>query len=191
MKKVSLTKMSPLRPFQIDVRDKQRVREILFKLEIDTIGWNLPALLEKYCFAVDQSYSEEYHQTKMLTLVAILLSGPDQDILDEPAAVFHENKLDPALFAEFCLKFVAELKDIICGPTLKLTSLLPDAWSFRRALHGEMTSFIYAKLGLRNHAISVISISMLILLANYYSLSFCETSGSEIVGSLRARLLLS
>ena len=68
MKKVSLTKMSPLRPFQIDVRDKQRVREILFKLEIDTIGWNLPALLEKYCFAVDQSIPRNIIRLKCLPL---------------------------------------------------------------------------------------------------------------------------
>jgi hypothetical protein len=65
--------------------------------------------------------------------------------------------------------------------------MAPSSKSYLQAVFGDMTSVVYSKVQSRNPAIPVITALVLILLANFYSLSFCKTPTTDIISSFMAR----
>jgi hypothetical protein len=115
MPEISLAKTAPLRPFKINIRDKELIKALFYKLDIRMFGWNLPALFDKYCLNVDPLLPEEYHYRAALNLVAILVCGDNAALIDDPSARFHEEDINSQLFISFISSFVDELKKIVCN----------------------------------------------------------------------------
>ena len=191
MPEISLAKTAPLRPFQVDVRDKARVRALLHKLDVRIIGWNIPDLYKRHYIDLDPSLSKEYHYRELLKLIAILISGDNALLVDNPSAQFCENTIDEQLFVTFVCKFVQELKGIVCDLADPTVRFVPDALSYVQGLYGAMNSAVYSKMNVINPATPVITSFILILLANLYVVSFCKTPTDVIVKSFANRVSFS
>jgi hypothetical protein len=185
MPQISLAQAAPLRPFKIDVRDKDAIKALFYKLEIRMFGWNLSALFDRYCLNVSAALPTDYHQKALLRLVVILISGDGLALLDDPSALFHEDKIDVQLVSDFISSFVDELKNKVCEPNNFRVRI--NSRSYRLALFGEMTSILYSKFNMRSPAIPAITGFMLILLANLYALALCATPTADIVRGLMAK----
>jgi len=192
MRKVLIHRTSPLRPFQVDLRDKERVRALLYKLNVNLVGWNLAYLLAKYHADVDASLSLERHCQNLIKLTAILISGDNNRLINDPSAFFSEKIANVDLFTSFVSQFIEELKKILCldqkSPYLSSSF---GSRSYAQELHGAMTSVIYAQMHFANPAVSAIAAFLLIILANSYPLNFCEVSTTEIASNLSDRLRVS
>jgi hypothetical protein len=191
MPETSLIKIPSLRLFQIDVRDKELVKSLFFKLEVRMLGWNLPALFEKYCVSVDPSLSTECHYRLLLRLSAILISGDNETLIDDPSATFSESDIDLQLVQTFMSQFVGELKQIVCVASKPVEPFAVGPNSSRQKLHGDMTGAVYAKMGFRSPAVSAITAIILILLADMYALTLCKTPIKTIAESLTSRIRFS
>jgi hypothetical protein len=136
MAKPAIVKRIPLRPFRIDIRDKARVRALLTKLEVDVFGWNVAELLAKYHYQLDRKLSEEYHSERLLRLVAILVAGDNDDLINNPDAILDDTMIHERMFEAFTLQFLCGLKEIVCEPGQLKDELLDPHYSYSEGVYG-------------------------------------------------------
>jgi hypothetical protein len=191
MSEIFLSNVAPLQPFRINIRNKEGLKSILYKLEVTMYGWNLPILLDKYCMKIDQSFSEEYHRGELIRLIAILLSADNTKLIDDPTAVFCENKISGSFFRLFLSQFIDELKIPFCDDSYVGPKPVFGTGPYAQQIHAYMTSIIYSKMRYRNPAIPGIAAFILLVLANTYATSFCRTPTTTIVENLVGRLGLA
>jgi hypothetical protein len=187
MSEILLKKIVPLHPFRIPIRDKERIKALLYKLEVQMFGWNLPHLFHIHLLGIDKSLPEEYHRTEMIRLIAVLLSGDNEELIDDPSAVFDEEKTDAQFFSDFQMHFVTELKSLLCDNS-DVTFKAFGTRTYAQEIHSRMMSIIYSKIGYRNPAIPGITAFTLLVLANLYPKSFCTTPTPDIIKSLAHRI---
>jgi hypothetical protein len=151
-------------------------------------GWNLPILFHKYCIGVDKVLPEEHHRAELIKLIAILISGDNNKLIDDPSSMY-DDKIEVHVFVRFLLTFVCELQDLLCdGPNLARTEFAAKpvfgTRAYAQELHGYMTGIVYSKMAYRNPAIPGIVIFLLLVLANTYATSLCKKPTTDIVKGL-------
>jgi hypothetical protein len=190
MANFNIVQRIPLRPFRIDIRDKTRIRALLKKLDVDVLGWNAAELLARYHYQLDRRLPEEYHARQLLKLVAILVSGNNEELINNPDARLDDTSLDDKTFKTFTIDFLDGLKTISCGPSELGEELVDPQRSYIEGLYGAMTSFVYSKMNYRSPFVGLITMFMIILLSYYYPTSFCNSDSRNITESMMAKLKL-
>jgi hypothetical protein len=193
MPEISLAETVPLRPFHIDLRDKDGIKTLFYTLDVHMFGWNLPMLFKKYCMDVDPSLPAEHHYRKTLKLVAILIGGENNALIVDPEAIFSEDELREDMVVSFIFNFVSRLKRALCDPNsnLRFPAVVHGTTSYARRLHGAMTSVVYAEMKFAYPAVPAITAFMLILLGNMYPLTLCTMDTIDIVKSMATQINLS
>jgi hypothetical protein len=179
-----------LRPFRVDLRDKATVKDLLYKLDIKLFGWNLLELCEEHFFAIPQSASLETHRNGLCVLISILVSADGERLLNHSDAIFDSNGISKKRFLEFVTKFAERLKDSLIDGSAQLRTE-QGVLVYPRGIFDIMEGYLYKDILPRNPAIPVVTLFMIILLTDLYSLSIHDTLGATIASSLWVRVLVT
>ena len=189
MESIVSSSVTALRKFRVDIRDKAAVRDLLYRLGVRPIGWNVAQLCDVYFFSLDKSISPERHRAGLAILVAAFVSAEGEIFLEDASAKFNPRHIDKNRFITFVERFVEELN------LLLVRDFSPDnigrhISTYPRGIFGIMEGYLYAEALPRNPTIPVVTAFMLILIADLFLLSIQEESSAAIAESLWSRILL-
>ena len=180
---VYLRILAPLRAFRVQPKNKDDLRLLLYRLQVNVFGWNIDELFKKYCLDVNPRLSEKHHYRSLVTLVAILISGDNEQLVDDPSAQFPNFGINEAKFRTFSLHFVDELQKLLQGQS-KYSKPVFGLRSYPKEIVAAMTDFIYTDVEFRNPAASAITTFFLMLFGTLYKFTFLRTAPSSIVEDL-------
>jgi hypothetical protein len=187
MDSIASINIAALRRFHLDIRDKAAVKDLLYRLDVRPIGWNVSQLCDVYIFLLGKSVSKERYIAGLAVLVATFVSAEGEKFLEDKSAKFDPWFIDKSRFVTFVERFVEELKLVLARDsesqnTRQRISARP------RGIFDIMEERLYAELLPRNPTIPVITAFMLMLIANLFFISIQKESGAAIANNLWARI---